>query len=88
MLPLSIGFCAAERQLYRGTRPNKRMQLAARGFWLSHAAGRRPLEPQVELRRLRGGPPGGVWSVHGGRQLMREPLGGAENSDARTGGKR
>jgi hypothetical protein len=24
--------------------------------------------------RLRNGPPGGVWSVHGGRELMHKPL--------------
>ena len=52
---------------------NKRMQLAARGFWFAIvAAGGRP----SQRRQLRGGPPVGVWSVHGGRQLMRHPLAG------------
>lgn len=56
---------------------NKRMQLSARVLWSATGGGRRPSVASALRRQLRVGPPGGVWSVHGGRQLMREPLGGA-----------
>ena len=59
---------------YTGMRAHKRMQLAARGFGFAPlpAGGRSCFGP---ISQLRSGPPGGVWSVHGGRQLMRKPLG-------------
>ena len=55
--------------------PNKRMQLAARGFRLAPVPIRRLGLRSTRAARLRNEPPAGVWSAYGGRQLMREPLG-------------
>jgi hypothetical protein len=51
------------------------MQLAARGLWCACCLGQRPVALRPLPLQLRIGPPGGAWSVHGGRQLMREPFG-------------
>ena len=53
------------------------MQLSARGFECAWASDRQPVALRAWSWQLRHRPPGAVWSPHGGRQLMREPLGGA-----------
>ena len=52
----------------------KRMQLAARSLLLRARSIRRLGIRFALTGRLRSGPPAGVRWVHGGRQLMREPL--------------
>ena len=81
--------CIGHRRVMRLTSPSME----------AHAAARPP--PLVRIHfapaavralglngQLRGGPPGGVRLVHGGRQLMRKPLGGGSRGFRAGGGKR
>jgi hypothetical protein len=56
------------------------MQLAARGLRLASVPIRRLGLRSARAVRLRNEPPAGVRWVHGGRQLMREPLGRGSDS--------
>jgi len=58
------------------------MQLAARGLRRAPVSIRRLGFRFARTTRLRNEPPGGVRWVHGGRQLMRKPLGSAERAAA------